>query len=348
QQIFLNPSLLIDTPTAEKYYNENKESYIKPEKRFVRHIIISDTDLTDDTSGSLSKIKINNIFDKLRNGEKFDEVANLYSDEPYKIVKEDNKKGGLKVYKGGDIGWVTKEDLSDNEEVTEKFIETVFNLKKQEISDVIRTEKGWQIIQVTDIGDTEYYSLAEKALSIKQKLTTDTEITKTLENAKKIKQEILSDNSNFVQYVKKYSTSNSRDTQGIVGYVPRAEFSKTSMLEDTSLSLIKEIPVSYTGSGLFTDKDFSDSIFILKPNEISEPIKSKLGIHIVKVLEYKMPDLYDFKEEYPSSYKKILIMKARNIVDEWFKSEKKKLKIKYNFGEPDFLTKVAKSDRDNL
>ncbi|MBP7654255.1 SurA N-terminal domain-containing protein, partial [Candidatus Dependentiae bacterium] len=46
QQIFLNPSLLIDTPTAEKYYNENKESYIKPEKRFVRHIIISETDLT--------------------------------------------------------------------------------------------------------------------------------------------------------------------------------------------------------------------------------------------------------------------------------------------------------------
>ncbi|HPG31378.1 MAG TPA: peptidylprolyl isomerase [bacterium] len=350
QQIFLNPALLIDTPAAETYYKENLSDFLKPEKRYVRHIIISDTDLTDDTAGCISSIKINNIYDKLRSGEKFEELANNFSDEPYKIVNEekdknDKKKGGLKIYKGGDLGWLTKEDLSQEEGVTENFIETVFNLKEYEISDIIRTQKGWQIVQATEIGDTEYYSLSDKAMVIKQKLVSDTEINKTLEKAKLIKSELTDTGANFIQLVKKYSNANSRDTQGIAGYIPRAEFTRSSFLEDTTLSLIKEIPVSYTGNGLFTDNEFSDSIFILKLNEVSAPIKSKLGIHIVKILDYKMPDLIDYKEEYPDSYRKILIMKARSIVDSWYKSEKKKSKIKYSFGEPNFLTKAEKSDR---
>ena len=348
--IYFTPTDFISDADAEKFYNDNHDSlFVKPEKRFVRHIIVSDTDLNDDTAGSAAKVKITNIYERLKNGEPFEKLVNEFSDEPYyfKSSKKDD------FYRNGELGYLTKDDI-DEENITEKFIEVVFDLNEFEISEIFRTTKGWEIAQVTDIKDTEYYSFSEKKKAIKNKLTTDTEIAKTLEFANNVYQEISENKITFEQAIKKYSKSEAVDTDKGILILPRIEVKLTKTSTDTALDLIKQIPLDYSDRSLYISREFSDSVFLQDVNKLCKPIKSKMGIqnavHLVKILELIPPDNIDYKTEYASTLSALIRMKSNSVINEWFKLEKEQLerkkKIKYKFNEPDYLTKVVKNDMD--
>ena len=335
QQIYLNPSLVIEAKAVEKYYNENKDLFIKPEKRWIKHIILNDTDVANDTPGNIKRIKINNIYEKLTSGANFDEIAATWSDEPIKY------RDG-KLYKNGDLGYLTKSDLFKDEDYAEQFIETAFSLKSGQISEPFRTEKGWHIVKVENIADTEYYSLKDKEEVIRWRLTSDTEINKTKELAKQIKAELDANKITFEEAVKKYSNGKSKKNNGKLGFIPRSDIPEDFWDDTQTKEIAEELPIEND----YLDRNFSDSIFALALNTINEPIESHLGFHIIKVSEYKLPDQKEFDKQRSTIYQTLISMKARTIIDDWIKQEKKKIKIKYKFSEPDFLTRVIKNETE--
>ena len=73
---------------------------------------------------------------------------------------------------------------------------------------------------------------------------------------------------NFAELAKKNSEDSSKDAGGDLGYILRGQ----------------------------TVKDFEASAFSLKPNEISNLVKSEFGYHIIQVLEHQEPHMQPFEE----------------------------------------------------
>jgi parvulin-like peptidyl-prolyl isomerase len=115
---------------VQKYFDENKddpeqvELFTAPESISVSHILIEDPEYGDE-----AKAKIEEALKKAKNGEDFAALAKEYSDSD---DAED----------GGDLGEIYFDGSMDA-----AFEEAAFGLKNGEISDVIETEDGFEIIK---------------------------------------------------------------------------------------------------------------------------------------------------------------------------------------------------------
>ncbi len=93
-----------------------------------RHILIKLSEIMSEKEG---KQKMDNIKERLDNGEKFEVLARQYS--------EDSTASN-----GGDLGWVNPGDT------VPQFEKAMNELKDNQISQPIRTQFGWHIIQVIE------------------------------------------------------------------------------------------------------------------------------------------------------------------------------------------------------
>lgn len=92
------------------------------------------------------------------------------------------------------------------------------------------------------------------------------------------------DKKNFAALAKTYSEDSSKDSGGIIG-----PFERESMVEP-----------------------FSDAAFALKVGEVSEPIRTQFGWHIIKVEKINEAHTLSFKEVEPRIRKKLVDEKARS------------------------------------
>jgi len=340
QQLFIDAAKFISDATAEKYYNDNRDTFVKPEKRNISRIIISDTaDIKADTAGRNSRVAINNIFDKLKGGANFEDLANKFSDAPFSFING-------KTLGGGNLGFVTIKDLKEMDDMPEIFIEKAFSMKKYEISEPFRTARGWEIIKINDIADTEYYSFSEKKDDIKKQLLSDSEYNKAMEIAKNIYAELSKNPDAFENLIKTQSDAPSKNNKGILPFLGRTQISDDYLETDSETKkLKKEIPVKTGYYNYFIARDFADTIFNLPVNVISSPIKSKLGAHIIKPLEFKIPDNSKFNEDYSEIYRSLMSIKSKYIINDWYKNYKTKVKIKYKLGD-NFFKVVDKATEE--
>ncbi len=79
-----------------------------------------------------ARAKIDSIVQKIKNGESFENLAQMYSEDP-----------GSKQ-KGGDL------DFFERRRMVKEFDEAAFKLDSGQVSDVVRTNFGYHIIKVTD------------------------------------------------------------------------------------------------------------------------------------------------------------------------------------------------------
>ncbi|HSI43680.1 MAG TPA: peptidylprolyl isomerase [Methylotenera sp.] len=93
-----------------------------------RHILIKLSEVTSEKDG---KTKMDNIKERLDNGEKFEVLARQYS--------EDGSASN-----GGDLGWVNPGDT------VPQFEKAMNELKDGQISEPVRSPFGWHIIQVLE------------------------------------------------------------------------------------------------------------------------------------------------------------------------------------------------------
>jgi peptidyl-prolyl cis-trans isomerase SurA len=98
------------------------------EQTHARHILIKLTEIVSEKDG---KQKMDNIKDRLDNGEKFEVLARQFS--------EDGTASN-----GGDLGWVNPGDT------VPQFEKAMNELKDNQISEPVRSPFGWHIIQVLE------------------------------------------------------------------------------------------------------------------------------------------------------------------------------------------------------
>src|SRR3981081_89979 len=112
------------------FYQQNVESYKVQDRAHVAHILFKTVGKTDAEVAEIKK-KAEDVLNKAKHGGKFADLAKQYS--------EDTTKD-----KGGDLDWIVRGQNGPEFEVAG------FNLPKGAISDLVKTQYGFHIIQVID------------------------------------------------------------------------------------------------------------------------------------------------------------------------------------------------------
>jgi peptidyl-prolyl cis-trans isomerase D len=112
-------------------YARNLDRYRLPERVHVRHILLNTVNKPKEEVAKL-EAKANDLLKQLRAGADFAELAKKNSEDPGSAQK------------GGDLDWVTRGQM------VKPFEETAFSLKPKEISNVIKTDYGFHIVQALE------------------------------------------------------------------------------------------------------------------------------------------------------------------------------------------------------
>jgi peptidyl-prolyl cis-trans isomerase C len=115
---------------VEKYYNEHKQEFEKPETISARHILIAIKPDAKDSEKQDARKKAEGLLDRIKKGEDFAKLASDYSEDP-----------GSKT-RGGDLGTFPRKTM------VEEFEKAAFALKPGEVSGVVETQFGYHIIKV--------------------------------------------------------------------------------------------------------------------------------------------------------------------------------------------------------
>lgn len=128
------------------YYELNKEDYFQPERIRVRHLLVR-----NDGSVQESRRRALEILNEFRAGTPFDNLVRKHS--PETVVGEETVSGWL----------VRGEFLAELEEVA-------FSLPQGQVSEPIRSQAGFHLIQVVEKEDGGHLSIAAVADSIRETL----------------------------------------------------------------------------------------------------------------------------------------------------------------------------------
>lgn len=128
-------NIKINNEDIKKFYEQNKSNF-NIEEINASHILISkldkDNNLVSKEQEAILRKKANEILEKIKNGENFEELAKKYSDDK------------LSGKNGGELGYFNKKDKNI------EFTKEVFELNKGEISNIIETSQGYHIVKVND------------------------------------------------------------------------------------------------------------------------------------------------------------------------------------------------------
>ncbi len=125
------------------YYDEQAASLSTEEQRRASHILIQVAPNADAKTVAAARATIAKIQAQLQAGAAFDALAKEYSQDKDSAVK------------GGDLGFFGKGVME------QPFEAAVFNLKKNEVSEPVRSSFGLHLIKLTDINPSHRKSFAE-------------------------------------------------------------------------------------------------------------------------------------------------------------------------------------------
>ncbi|MBI3670480.1 MAG: peptidylprolyl isomerase [Acidobacteria bacterium] len=120
--------VIIGRDETEKYYNEHKNDFQRPEQVALREIFVSTEGKKEEEIPELEK-KAKNLLERVKKGEDFGELAKRYSD-------------GSTANRGGELGLFERGQLSKELEAI------VFKLNRNQMTDVVRTKTGFLVLQV--------------------------------------------------------------------------------------------------------------------------------------------------------------------------------------------------------
>lgn len=183
--------------------------------------------------------------------------------------------------KGGSLGPMERGDL------VKEFEEVAFLLEPGEISDIVRTRFGFHIIQLEDRRGEKIYPR-----HILVKLETSPEDEKaTVEKIKRLKQRILKGEITFEEAAKKYSKDETSNFKG----------------GDLGWFQVDQFQI----------EAFKRAIMGLKEGEISEPVKTKFGYHIIRVDKRRPGRKLDIKKDWEQIELWALNLKRQKEFEKW-------------------------------
>jgi peptidyl-prolyl cis-trans isomerase SurA len=123
--------IIISHEDVVKYYDSHKQEFVRPEMVVLREIFVSTEKKPEADIPTLRK-KAENLRDRvLKNGDDFGELAKRFSDSPT-------------AQQSGELGSFERAKLDPN--ISEK----VFALNRGQMTDVIETKSGFEILQVRE------------------------------------------------------------------------------------------------------------------------------------------------------------------------------------------------------
>lgn len=248
---------LVDKEVTEALVNE-AVSRAKYDIR-ASHILINCSEKATGKDTLAAYNKAMSIRDEIVSGKlTFAEAAEKYSDDPSARDMVNPQSGRLHYGNKGDLGYFTVFDL------IYPFETAAYNTKIGEISMPVRTRFGYHLVQVVDRID------AVQEITIAQIFVADTlaRLGKQSESTAKKLQEIqnaLAAGTSFEDAVKQFSEDKTVDNGGLQEpFAPNRR-----------------------------QGDFVKAVLALQPEQISNPIASQNGWHIVKMVEAKSVNLDD-------------------------------------------------------
>jgi peptidyl-prolyl cis-trans isomerase SurA len=140
--------ITIGKEDVQKYYEEHKKEYVRPEQVGLREIVVNTEGKKDSELPDLKK-KAETALKRVKDGEDFGEIAKRFSDG------STAKQGGfLGIYKRG--------------ELSKQLEDVVFAMKKNDLTDVMDTKQGYLVLQVL-----EHYDEGEQPLEKVENEITD-------------------------------------------------------------------------------------------------------------------------------------------------------------------------------
>lgn len=242
----------------------------------------------------IEKIKktLQEFIDRVNKGEDFAFLASLYSDDAASAEND------------GDLGWVKRGDL------VPEFAEAAFELtEKGQISDIVKTEFGYHIIQFLERKGEKIH--IRHILKIPKPLSTEKRKAKTsLDSIAKI---IRNGKMSFSEAALRYSTDEESNKSGGIVINPYTGTSgfKSSQLDPATNYVLKQ----------------------MKIGEISEPfesrsMKGKPEIKIIKLLSKTKPHVADIKTDYQLISDMAKEKKKKEVISNWIKKVQKTTYIK--------------------
>jgi parvulin-like peptidyl-prolyl isomerase len=159
-------SVNVKESEVQDYYQQHKSEYVLAESRQVRHILISPfldaagnpmTGTPTQTDWDAAQAEAAKVRSEIMNGANFVTEVENYSDDPASKTT------------GGDLGEIVRGQTAP------AFEQAVFQLKKDEISQPVRTPSGFSIIQVVDITPAQQLAYDSVKEQIRSKLLTERE-----------------------------------------------------------------------------------------------------------------------------------------------------------------------------
>jgi peptidyl-prolyl cis-trans isomerase SurA len=202
---------------------------------------------------------------------------------------------------GGKLGWKKPTDLP------ELFQNALKPLKTGELSDILRSSNGFHILKMLDRRGSStpliiQQTLARHILVKPSEVLSDSDAQHRMNDIK----ERLDNGGNFAELARQYSEDGTANKGGDLGWVNPGD----------------------------TVPEFEKVMNELKPGQISEPIKSRFGWHIIQVLERRDQDM-SREAARLKARQEIKARKAEESFQDWIRELRDRAYVEYRLEDKD-------------
>ncbi|WP_334188181.1 peptidylprolyl isomerase [Noviherbaspirillum sp.] len=235
------------------------------------------------------------ILQQVKSGGDFAKIAATYSDSSDALT-------------GGDLGWRNQDRLP------QLFVDTVAGLNQGDVSPVVKSANGFHILKLVGKRTASAADNPNAAASVQQTrarhilIKTNQVVTPADARRKlvEIKQRLDNKAAKFEDLAKLFSNDLSASKGGDLGWI-------------------------YPGD---TVPEFERAMDALKPGEISEPIESPFGFHLIQVLERKKDDVSKERQRLIAR-QAIRERKLDEATNEWLRQLRDRAYVEYRFDNVD-------------
>ncbi len=215
-------------------------------------------------------------------------ITNMPNEARMQVSTAEGRKALLDEMIAGELMY--KKAIADGLDKDEKYIKLV-NEAKKSILEQYAITKLLSTIKVTDEEMKAYYEEHKNEFTKGESVSAKHILTKELEEIEQVKKEI-EEGLSFEDAAKKHSTCPSKERGGDLG-----SFSRGQMV-----------------------KEFEDVAFASEIGEISEPVKTQFGYHLIMVSEKTEASIREY-EEVKSGIEQTLLMEKQRTV--YYENNKK-------------------------
>ncbi len=233
------------------------------------------------------------VLRQLHSGGDFAKLAVTYSDSNDAL-------------KGGDLGW------RDQNRLPQLFLDAVANLKPGEISGIVKSANGFHIVKLA----------GKRAASVMKGGTAPATVEQT--HARHI-------------LIKVNQLVSAADAKRKLTELKQRLDNKAAKFEDLAKSFSNDLSASkggdlgwiYPGD---TVPEFEAAMKALKPGEVSEPVESPFGYHLIEVLERKTDDVSQERQRF-AARQVIRERKLEEATQDWLRQVRDRAYVEYRSDE---------------